>query len=875
MTTTLSTRQWQRLQQLFDEAQTCDDVDALVAAERSGDVRVAEALAALLAADRRWSAHTDAAVASLSAAAAPSAVGSRLGAFVLRREIGRGGMGVVYLGERDDGHVQQQAAIKVLHAGSLDAHTRARFQRERDLLAAFDHPGIARLWDAGETDAGEPYYVMEYLRGLPIDVHCDRERLGLAQRLALLRKVCDAVQYAHSQLILHRDIKPGNVIVDAQGTPRLIDFGIAKAFDASDAARVQQTVDQHRYFSLVNATPEQLRGDPVSVTCDVYQLGTLLHELVCGSPIFALGGASLSEAEHRILGVVPDAPSRVAAAASNDVARARRQPSPRALAAALHGDLDAIVQRAVRKEPNRRYASVEQLAQDIDRHLHDVPILGRSDDRRYRFGRFLRRHRRSVALLGAAVLGIAAFTGMLLHQVGQTAAERDRAVTAGRRAEAVTAFLLDVFRSGDPAVAKKATTPIGEALSRAQTLLERQLADEPAIRARVGGALAGIYNSLGEFGTAARLSDDALALLEAAPDADAEALLAELRQNVEILLNHSQYDAVPARVDRLLSLEARLWPGRKPSWRSRLIAVTARWKIDMQDACRQSAELVDETFAAAQSDPEAFVRTLLYDARSCRTGGKEGAVRTLERIAYAQELVQRRMGGDEVVLLDLRFAHANNLRRVRRFDEAVVQLEQIARDSVRIYGPGSVSEANALLIAGGAYNTSYQFPDALRVLHRAHAIYAKVHGDAPNGDIAVVAYQLGTAYDYGKIDADQALSWYAKAYEVGKIAFGAESGNVGAFAADYGTLLRRRGDHAAAEPVLRVASRQTRLDNPIANGFMSRLNLAIVLAQREQWDEARALAAECETADAKLREDPAFKADWDALRTALARQGRS
>lgn len=873
MTTTLSTRQWQRLQQLFEQAHACDDIDALIATERTDDARVAEALAAMLAADRHWSDQTDAARAALSAAAAaPSAIGSRIGAFVLTREIGRGGMGVVYLGQRDDGHVQQHAAIKVLHAGSLDDHTRARFQRERDILAAFDHPGIARLLDAGDTAAGEPYYVMEYLRGETIDVHCDREQLSLAQRLQLFRKVCDAVQYAHSQLILHRDIKPSNVIVDAQGTPRLIDFGIAKPFDASDATRVQQTVDQHRFFSLVNATPEQLRGDPVSVTCDVYQLGTLLHELLCGSPLFTLTGASLAEAEHKILRVVPDAPSRIAAAAPDSVARARSKPSSRALATALRGDLDAIVQRAVRKEPNRRYASVEQLSQDVERHLHDVPILGRGDDRRYRLGRFLRRHRRSVAVLGAAVIGIAAFTGMLLHQVRQTTAERDRALIAGRRAEAVTTFLLDVFRSGDPTVAKKASTPIGEALTRAQTLLDRQLADEPAIRARIGGALAGIYNSLGEFGTAARLSTDALTLLEATPDADPEARLAELRQNAEILLNDSQFDRLQQRVEQLQALEAQLRPGAEPSWRTRLIVATARWQTDMQDACRQASELVAEMMTTAENDPEAFVRTLLYDARSCRTGGKDGAVRALERIAYAQDLVRRRMGSDEVLLLQLRFAHANTLRRVGRFDEAVAQLEEVARDSARIYGPGSVAEANALLVAGGAYNTAYKFPEALRVLRRAQEIYANVHGIAPNGDIAVVAYQLGTAYDYGKIDAVKALSWYAKAYEVGKIAFGAESGNVAAFGADYGTLLRRRGDYAAAEPVLRVASAGTRIDSPIGNGFMSRLNLAIVLARRGQWDEVRTLVAECETAAAELREDPEFKADWEALRAALARQ---
>lgn len=873
MGSTLSTQQWQRLQTLFDQAETLDRAaaQALVDAERSTDAIVAAALAAMLTANRQWSDRTHAAVATLSAATLPSAVGARLGAFVLLKEIGRGGMGVVYLGERSDGQVQQQVAIKVLHAGSLDVHTRERFQREREILAAFDHPGIARLLDAGESAAGEPYYVMEYLRGSPIDVHCDQQRLGIAERLQLFVRVCEAVQYAHSQLILHRDIKPSNIIVDSQGVPRLIDFGIARPLGAPDAARLQQTVEQQRYFSPVNAAPEQLRGEAVAVTCDVYQLGTLLHELLCGSPLFALEGNSLAELEKKIASVVPATPSQAAQAVPEDVANARRCTSGAALARALRGDLDAIVQRAVRKEPAQRYLSVEQLAQDIARHQQDLPVLGRRGDRRYRLGRFLKRHRRSVAAAAAAVLAVGVFTAMLMHQVSQTAAERDRAVVASRRAEAVTTFLLDVFRSGDPAVATKANVPIGEALKHAHTLLEAKLADEPGIRARIGGTLASIYSSIGEYRTAATLSTQALALLDATAGAEPEAVLAELRQNIDILLAEAQFDKLQPQLDRLLALEAAHRPGAELPWRTRLIAIQVRWQSDATDACRQAEALVTEKLAGAEQDPEGFVRPLLYTSKTCRTPGEDAAKRTLERIEFADDLVRRRMDGDTTLLLYLRFARGNTLRRLQRHDEAIALIEQVAADSARLYGPGSVSEANALLISGGANITALRFPQALVVLHKAQTIYAKVHGDAPSGNIAVVAYQLGVAYDYGKIDSAAALKWYAQAYEVGQVAFGKESGNIGSFAADYGTLLRKSGDFAAAEPVLRRAAANTKLDNPLGNGFMSRMNLAIVLAKRQQWDEVAALVAECEKADAEFHQDPDFKPDWDALRAALAR----
>ena len=190
-----------------------------------------------------------------------------------------------------------------------------------------------------------------------------------------------------------------------------------------------------------------------------------------------------------------------------------------------------------------------------------------------------------------------------------------------------------------------------------------------------------------------------------------------------------------------------------------------------------------------------------------------------------------------------------------------------------MYGPNSISEANAFLVAGGANITAYAFSRRRWwCCTRRRPSTPRIHGDAPSGDIAVVAYQLGVAYDYGKIDVAAALKWYAKAYEVGQVAFGKESGNIGSFAADYGTLLRKSGDFAAAEPVLRRASANTTLDNPLGNGFMSRMNLAIVLARRGLWDEVATLVAECEQADAEFREDPEFKGDWDALRAALARQ---
>ena len=230
----------------------------------------------MLGAADRWRGHTGEARADLVQKAAPVAslqAGDTLGLYRIVSEIGRGGMGRVYLGERSDGRVQQRVAIKIVRPGGIDDFTRDRFRLERELLAGFNHPNIARLFDAGESASGEPYFVMEYVQGETLTKYCDDRRLGLHARLNLFLSVCDAVRYAHSKLVLHRDLKPSNILVDEHGVPKLIDFGIAKPLLTLGAEDAQATATQRRFFSPINAAPEQLRGERAGLACDVYQLG--------------------------------------------------------------------------------------------------------------------------------------------------------------------------------------------------------------------------------------------------------------------------------------------------------------------------------------------------------------------------------------------------------------------------------------------------------------------------------------------------------------------------------------------------------------------------------------------------------------------------
>jgi eukaryotic-like serine/threonine-protein kinase len=886
MKTTLSTAQWQKLHALFDQAESLEPTAtaALIASTRTEDAQIAESLSAMLAAHHQWQSRTSAAVAGLMEAAVPTAVGTQLGAYRLIKEIGRGGMGVVYLGERSDGQVQQQVAIKVLHTQNLDANTRSRFQREREILARFDHPGIARLLDVGESTSAEPYYVMEYLRGLPIDAHCDQHKLSVRERLQLFQSVCAAVQYAHAQLILHRDIKPSNVIVDAAGVPRLIDFGIAKPIQLLDVEHARQTATHQRYFSPVNAAPEQIRGDAVAVTCDVYQLGTLLHELLCGRPIFSVEGASISALEKKISSITPELPSVVAAESTDQAAQARGFLNARGLSRRLRGDLDAIVQRALRKEPHTRYASVEQLSQDIERHLQDQPVIGRRGNRWYQLSRFVKRNWQAVAVVAAGVAAAAVFTFLLHRQVQQTVAEKDRAVVASKRAEAVTEFLLETFRSGDPAVAKRINAPIGEALKRAHGLIDSKLTTEPLTRAQVLSALADIYDSLGEFAIAEQYSMQALTLFESqvAPSAvnksesmssvDANLINTQMRKTAYILNHNSKFEAFQAMVDRLRVFEAEHYPDQPRLWQSQLLEARALWQVDVERACKKGEALVTELMTAPLIDIDALGESLGFIGKSCRVPDEVAADKRLTQLNAAISLIASKKGDDDTQLMELTLGKASLMRLKGEADEAIAILQNLRLRQERIFGPESLSVANTCLVLGDALNKTKRFQEAVTTLKRAHKIYQTVHGDAPNGDLAAVANNLAISYGWGKVDPSKEMEWRAKAYEIGLIAFGPNSRNVGSFATDYGALLRRDGQYEKAEPILRIA--RTNMSMETSYGFMARLNLAMVLAQKKLWQEVRVLVAECEAGDPAYRQDPYFKADWDNLRAELARQGQ-
>jgi len=431
--------------------------------------------------------------------------GERLGAFELADLIALGGMSAVYRARRADGAYEQDVAVKIFDAIHLDASVYERFHVERRIVAALDHPGIARVIDGGATGDGSPYVVMELVRGQPITRYCNEHGLDLVRRLTLFREVCDALDEAHRLGIVHRDLKPGNVLVNDAGQPKLIDFGIAKVLDSPElAGDLPETRVESRLMTPEYASPEQVRGESVDRTSDVYSLGVLLYELIAGTRPYRLEGLSAGEMERAVCETVPADPS---------VAVRRRKTDPpaglgeaRGLAGRLKGDLDRIVMTAMRRDPSERYATAQAFADDIDRHLNGQPVAARGASRLYRAGKFIQRHR-SGALATASVIVVLVFALVAVSM------QAEQARREAARAEAAKDFLVQMISRADPYENTKAPTIAG-ALRQAIPDIDDQFAGKPRLEAEMRYAVGFALSGLGDMESARGQLEQALAIFE-------------------------------------------------------------------------------------------------------------------------------------------------------------------------------------------------------------------------------------------------------------------------------------------------------------------------------------------------------------------------
>ena len=424
--------------------------------------------------------------------------GLLIGPYRLLRELGRGGMGSVWLAERVDGQLTRQVALKLPHGAWPHAHLAERLQRERDILATLEHPNIARLYDAGLTAEGQPYLALEYIEGQPIDEFCrTTRRLDVKARVRLVLQVARAVAYAHGKLVLHRDLKPANILVTADGAVRLLDFGIAKLLAEGQTQETHFTQVAGRALSPDYASPEQIRGDPLSVTSDIYSLGVVVYELLAGARPYRLKRNSRGELEEAILFADPRRPSEAGKVAD------RR---------ALRGDLDTIVMRALKKTPTDRYPTVHALIDDLERHLDGRPVSARPDTLRYRAVKFVRRHR--FAAIAAALLLATLLAGTVGTTVGML---RARQAEGAARNEAATAerystFLVNMFEATTPGQSKGGEISARELLNRGVIRIRKEFANEPLPQARLLATIGWAYTRQGLYAEARPIFDESVTL---------------------------------------------------------------------------------------------------------------------------------------------------------------------------------------------------------------------------------------------------------------------------------------------------------------------------------------------------------------------------
>lgn len=451
----LNKEQFEKVKELFDEALSLksDKRDKFLNENCGGDDELKKEVLALLQSFENSDDFLEEPLTvseSQSDAFKDPNIGRQIGNYLIDGEAGVGGMGIVYAGTRNDDEFKQKVAIKILKHGLTTEYLLKRFQIERQTLANLQHENIARLLDGGRTDDGLPYLVMEFIDGVPITEYCNRKNLNIKERLKLFQKVCSAVQHAHQNLIIHRDIKPGNILVTEDGTPKLLDFGIAKLLD-EDFADSTENLTRTGMWHLTPeySSPEQINGEKITTASDIYSLGVLLYEVLTGDQPYRITSSSPSVinkiiTEENVL--KPSDKVRQTETREQNI----QFINPEKLSHQLKGDLDNIVLKAMHKDPERRYHSVEQFSEDINRYLLGYPVLAQKDTAGYRISKFIQRHKVGFVSSVIFFLFLVTSAAAIVWQANIAADERDKAKTELVKFEEINNFLLEMLSSADP-----------------------------------------------------------------------------------------------------------------------------------------------------------------------------------------------------------------------------------------------------------------------------------------------------------------------------------------------------------------------------------------------------------------------------------------
>ncbi|MDB4910418.1 MAG: protein kinase, partial [Gemmatimonadetes bacterium] len=742
---------WERIQDVFHSACNLQEPSrrAFVESECGVDVELMADVLSMLHEDARGAPMLDRDVAHVASqllgdSRVSTVPRNEFGRYRVKRVLGEGGMGVVYLAERDD--LGSLVAIKILRDAWLSPARRERFANEQRTLAQLNHPSIARLYDADALPDGTPWFVMEYVEGVPLTEYCSAHACSIADRLTLFRAVCEAVQHAHRHLIIHRDLKPSNILVSNDGAVKLLDFGIAKHLETLDSA-ANPTLTGLRLMTPAYAAPEQMRGGLASIVTDVYSLGVVLYELLTGRLPFDLAHRFPAEAEAIIIEHEPVRPSAVARRiASVSSAEARIA----SVSKTAWADLDVLCLRALHKDPQRRYRSVEALTRDIDHYLHGEPLDARPDSTAYRMGKFARRNS---AALSAALLMLMIVVSMIVFYTTRLASARNAALAETARTMRIQRFTMNLFQGGDaetgPSDSLRVVTLVDRGVQEAKSLDA-----DPVMQSELLATLGSIYQKMGNFGRAdslLRVALDERKKLLGPEHADVASSLIALGS-----LRDSQ--AKYAEAERLIREGLAMSKRRlSPADPVVLTATTALGQLlEDRGAYDQAITVLEDAVRLQSTDGESrdLAETLTELANSHFYAGHYAICDSLNRRVLAMD---RRLYGDrhphvadDLINLGAVQLELGHFAEAERFDREALDITE------RWYGRNHQETASAMTILSRALVSQKRYADAADLLGQALGVQERVYGRV-HPRVASTLNELGrVAVSLGQLDTAEA-----------------------------------------------------------------------------------------------------------------------
>jgi len=771
----MDSARWQRIQNVFHDAAALppSEQSAFVQAACDHDPELISEVLAMLEQDSSGGSLLDRGLAEVArkTLASPAEFSKDFGAYHIVRLLGEGGMGVVYLAERKT--LGGEVAIKVLRDAWLSPSRRERFASEQRTLAQLNHPLIARLYDAATLDDGTPYFVMEYVEGVPLTQYCREHKCSIEERLKLFRSVCEAVQHAHGHAVIHRDLKPSNILVKSDGSVRLLDFGIAKQLESLDLA-ADQTMIGLRMMTPAYAAPEQVRGDRVGLTTDVYSLGVILYELLTGELPFDLSNLTPAEAATVVAEHEPGKPS----AAVRRAARSGAKANPIFLGKAEWADLDVLCLTAMHKDPRRRYSSVEGLIRDIDHYLNGEPLEARPDTIGYRLRKFVTRNRGPVV---AASTVIAVVVALVIFFTVRLARERDYANRQTAIATAVNQFLAnDLLGRGNPFQSGKAAETLLDAIQQASPSIDRKFAGEPQVAARLHLTIAQALDNRSTFPEARQEYERAHALfLQTEGPLSQDAIAAQL-QRAAMEARSFQSGGIPTAKALVSEQEALLAKIKQPRKDLAVWLFTAKGMIALVESDAKLANQYFKQASDAATTLPGFDDTARYNLkqRLAFTYIRLGDGATAERLA--RELIadlSRTTSPDSPYVLRVRLNLAQAYMVQRKFREAVDEANAIYPDFLNKFGPAHELTMQLLSTRAESEGSLGLFDDSTHDDLAIYDIAVKKQGPLSFYSIATLSDAAEARCRAGHLAEGEANA--RRAHDAAVQAFGPQSGLAG------------------------------------------------------------------------------------------------